>query len=70
TLHKAALAISHNIGEKFFESLTEHLCDSLGVDFALVGMLRIEEDALESVAVHGHGKAQSPLRYGLGGTPV
>jgi hypothetical protein len=64
------LRMLENVGEKFFESLTEHLCDALGVDFAVVGMLRVDEEMVQFIAVHGpHGKVQPPSRFALSGTP-
>ncbi|MCH9674234.1 MAG: PAS domain-containing protein [Gammaproteobacteria bacterium] len=66
-LRKARDVLLGAADERFFSSLTVHLCDALQVDVAVVG--RVHERTVRSVAVQAFGQAAPPLEYELVGTP-
>ncbi|MBL8212916.1 MAG: hypothetical protein JNK87_19530, partial [Bryobacterales bacterium] len=68
-LREIVEGVSANVGQRFFQSLVEHLARSLHADFALVGELVNEGPSVRCQAVFADGRQQDPFQYLLKGTP-
>jgi diguanylate cyclase (GGDEF)-like protein/PAS domain S-box-containing protein len=69
TLRQVAQTVSAAIGEEFFRQLVLTLARILDVDYAFVGKLTDNGEAVQTVAVCAHGKPADNFTYLLAGTP-
>jgi hypothetical protein len=69
TLKEAAEALSAEIGESVFQSLVQQVTRALGVDFAVLGEICPDSDAINTVAVCVRGEIQPNFTYALHGSP-
>jgi PAS domain S-box-containing protein len=69
-LRSMVLGTSTTTGEKFFQSLIEHLVEGLGVRGALVGELEESpQRTVKTLAFLDKGKQRKNIQYDLSGTP-
>ncbi len=69
-LRHAAIGVSAQIGENFFQSLVKYLGETLGVDYAFVGELSEQTpNRITTSAVYARGRIVDNLEYDLAGTP-
>ncbi len=64
-----AEGISAEVGESFFNSLVSHLSNALHVDYAFVGSLSDDLQAVTTIALFERGKIKPNFTYDLKGTP-
>ncbi len=70
TLLSIAHGVSSATGDAFFRSLVHQLAEGLGVEYAMMGELTIENDRIvETIAVWTKGRIGENFRYNLAGTP-
>jgi len=70
TLYNLAEGFSATSGEKFFQSFTKHIGDTLDMDYVVVGeIVKGRDDIIHSVEVYHRGEYLDPLEYSLKGTP-
>ncbi|WP_168220431.1 ATP-binding protein [Azospirillum thermophilum] len=60
--------VLNRVGDSYFRTLVQQLCETLEVDAALVGRLTCP-DEVETIALYADGGWGGPLRYPLAGTP-
>ncbi|MBI1864575.1 MAG: hypothetical protein HYR98_02375, partial [Nitrospirae bacterium] len=69
-LRAASQEMAAQTGERFFRFLTEHLTQTLGVDYALVGRLTGKDpQSIRTLAVSFRGESRDNIEYVLEGTP-
>ncbi|MBI3392935.1 MAG: hypothetical protein HY039_07085, partial [Nitrospirae bacterium] len=69
-LRAAGQEIAAETDERFFRFLTEHLTQTLGVDYALAGRLTGKDpQSIRTLAVSFRGESRDNIEYILEGTP-
>ncbi len=69
-LQAAAVGVNAATGEEFFRLLARHLADSLGCEYAEVGVLASPgAQRIRTLALVSHGEVVPNLEYDLAGTP-
>ena len=68
-LREISQALSASTGEEFFQQLVLNLTRTLGLDYAFVGELTKNGDAVRTVAVSTRGRVTDNFLYTLPGTP-
>ncbi|MCW8890348.1 MAG: EAL domain-containing protein [Sedimenticola sp.] len=70
TVRQIAVGVSALTGNRFFEQLTSHLAESLGVKYVLLGKLQIGvEETIRTQAVWARGQLVDNFNYALADTP-
>ncbi len=74
SIDKALLAVTQGVatqtGDAFFSALVLHLTQTLGVDYAYVGLVRGDgQDAIQTIAVCAQGQTAENFEYFLHHTP-
>lgn len=54
-----------NSGDRFFPALTQHLADSLGLDFVIIGRLTDAGQQFQTITVHQQGEVRENSNYNL-----
>ncbi len=68
-LNKIVDSVFASLGEKYFESMVQHLTETLEADFAFVGKLDPAQDTVHIISLWGEGRIQENFSYALEGTP-
>ncbi|MEM9227447.1 MAG: PAS domain S-box protein, partial [Verrucomicrobiota bacterium] len=69
-VERIATSISASTGRAFFRELTNHITETLGVMYAVVGELKDAESArIRTLSVSRHGKRERNFEYPTVGTP-
>ena len=68
-LHEISAGTASEVGEKFFQSLVEHLAQAMNVSMAFVGEFTDVPGRVRTLAFWSGGKQLGPIEYELAGTP-